>query len=54
MDNTHTTSFTETCTKCDKLMRTEDGGIIGGLVRCLEFDNDTIWSTTCWECVLSE
>jgi hypothetical protein len=44
--------ITETCIKCDKLMRAEDGSRIGGIVSTLSFRNETIWSITCWECSL--
>jgi predicted nucleic-acid-binding Zn-ribbon protein len=47
-------SFMETCIKCDKSMRSEDGKTVGGMMKSISLDGATIYATTCWECVFSE
>jgi len=55
MNNTDkSVSYTNTCIKCDKSMISEDGSRIGGMMNCVSLRGEIIFSTTCWECSLSE
>jgi hypothetical protein len=47
-------SFMETCMKCNRPMRTEDGKMLGGMRVGYSFIDDSTDSTTCWECFLSK
>lgn len=49
-----TTSFPETCIKCNKSMRSDSGKLLGGMTVGLSFEDESAGETTCWECFLSK